>query len=286
MGASPTHEVVPRCQSQRPHPSGQPVGNAWTNGRRHQELVKPPGAASHKRGRIVATGPITGFDSFSPSTRRMILFLSEEKDALGRMPNRPVQTFADILALRNVAYVQNHMHHFLRNTKGRDAFPPIGFCAAIRTASSLSDASDRPGAFSLFCCGPQMLARSNTSGRDALDHASTLVVQMPRLLENMAGVAELLFGPRSPLTQMLDEWCRFLTRVVGSTLASLRQLAHKEDNTVACRLPARLVHRKEAAAVPGTLCWSRAQGRHQPELARFKVHTSTARGCSLCLPRL
>ncbi|KAI2490859.1 hypothetical protein MHU86_23712 [Fragilaria crotonensis] len=34
---------------------------------------------------------------------------------------------------------------------------------------------------------------------------------------------------------MLDEWCRFLTRAVGSTLATLRQLAH-EDNSAACRL--------------------------------------------------
>ncbi|KAI2507346.1 hypothetical protein MHU86_7066 [Fragilaria crotonensis] len=59
--------------------------------------------------------------------------------------------------------------------------------------------------------------------------------ELARLLENMAGVAELLFGPRSPLTQMLDEWCRFLTRAVGSTLATLRQLAH-EDATAACRL--------------------------------------------------
>ena len=210
--------------------------------------------------------PKTGFDSFPPSTKRMILFVSE-KDALGRTPTRPVQTFADILALSNVAYVQNHIHHFLRNTKGRDAFIPMGFCAAIRTASFLADASDRPGAFSLFCCGPQTLARSNATGKDALDHASNLVQmqlkttdtttgfsdkdiksmtklnftiprdfhELARLLENMAGVAELLFGPRSPLTHMLDEWCRFLTRAVGSTLATLRQLAH-EDNSAACRL--------------------------------------------------
>ncbi|KAI2502890.1 hypothetical protein MHU86_11559 [Fragilaria crotonensis] len=189
----------------------------------------------------------------------MILFVSE-KDALGRTPTRPVQTFADILVLSNVAYVQNHIHHFLRNTKGRDAFIPMGFCAAIRTASFLADASDRPGAFSLFCCGPQTLARSNATGRDAPDHASTLVQmqlkttdtttgfsdkdiksmtklnftiprdfhELARLLENMAGVAELLFGPRSPLTQMLDEWCRFLTQAVGSTLATLGQLAHED----------------------------------------------------------
>ena len=66
--------------------------------------------------------------------KRMILFVSE-KDALGRTPTCPVQTFANILALSN----------FLRNTKGRDAFILMGFCAAIRTASFLANASDRPG---------------------------------------------------------------------------------------------------------------------------------------------
>ena len=51
----------------------------------------------------------------------------------------------------------------------------------------------------------------------------------------MAGISELLFGARSQLTHMLDEWSRFLTRAVGSTLATLRQLAHK-DHSAACRL--------------------------------------------------
>ncbi|KAI2511577.1 hypothetical protein MHU86_2831 [Fragilaria crotonensis] len=100
--------------------------------------------------------PKTGFDLFPPSTKQIILFVSE-KDALGRTPSRPVQTFADILVLSNVAYLQNHLHHFLRNTKGRDAFIPIGFCAAIRAASFLADASDRPGAFSLFTADPRRL---------------------------------------------------------------------------------------------------------------------------------
>ena len=44
-----------------------------------------------------------------------------------------------------------------------------------------------------------------------------------------------LFRARSQLTHMLDEWSRFLTRAVGSTLATLRQLAH-DDHSAACRL--------------------------------------------------
>ena len=208
----------------------------------------------------------TGFDSFPPSTKRMVLFVSERDD--DRMVrSRPVQSFSDILALSNVAYVQNHIHHFLRNTKGRDAFIPMGFCAAIRTASFMADTPDRPGAFSLFCCGPQTFARAAAIGREASDHASTLVQmqlkttdtttgfsekdiksmtklnftvpkdfhELARLIENMSGVLELLFGANSPLTHMLDEWSRFLTRAVGSTLATLRQLAHA-DPSAACRL--------------------------------------------------
>jgi hypothetical protein len=59
--------------------------------------------------------------------------------------------------------------------------------------------------------------------------------ELARLLKNMAGVTELLFRAHSRLKHMLDEWKRFLTRTVGSTLATLRQLAH-EDHSAACRL--------------------------------------------------
>ncbi|KAI2495232.1 hypothetical protein MHU86_19286 [Fragilaria crotonensis] len=168
----------------------------------------------------------TGFDSFPPSTKRMVLFVSE-RDADRMIRSRPVQSFSDILTLSNVAYVQNHIHHFLRNTKGRDAFIPMGFCAAIRTASFTADTPDRPGAFSLFCCGPQTFARAAAIGREASDHASTLVQmqlkttdtttgfsekdiksmtklnftvpkdfhELARLIENMSGVLELLSEP-------------------------------------------------------------------------------------------
>ena len=208
----------------------------------------------------------TGFDSFPPSTKQMILFVSE-RDVGGNVPSHPVRSFADILALSNVAYVQNHVHNFLRNTKGRDVLLPTGFCAAIKTASFVSDVSDRPGAFSLFCCGPQALERTTTGNREAADYANSMVQmqlkttdtttglsekdiktmtklsytiphdfhELARLVENMAGVTELIFGAFSPLTGMLEEWSRFLTKTVGSTLATLRRLAHT-DKTAACRL--------------------------------------------------
>jgi hypothetical protein len=59
--------------------------------------------------------------------------------------------------------------------------------------------------------------------------------ELARLVENMAGITEILSGFRSPLTDMLYEWRHFLTLSVGSTLATLRQLAHT-DRTAACRL--------------------------------------------------
>ncbi|KAI2499376.1 hypothetical protein MHU86_15088 [Fragilaria crotonensis] len=103
----------------------------------------------------------------------------------------------------------------------------MGFCAAIRTASFTADTPDRPGAFSLFCCGPQTFARAAAIGREASDHASTLVQmqlkttdtttgfsekdiksmtklnftvpkdfhELARLIENMSGVLELLSEP-------------------------------------------------------------------------------------------
>ena len=51
-------------------------------------------------------------------------------------------------------------------------------------------ASDRPGAFSLFCCGPQTLARSLAAGRDSLDHASTLVQMQLKTTDTTTGFLE------------------------------------------------------------------------------------------------
>ena len=56
------------------------------------------------------------FDNFPPQTKQLILFASKA-DPDGRVPTRPVETFVEILSLNNVAFVQNHMNHFLRHTK-------------------------------------------------------------------------------------------------------------------------------------------------------------------------
>ena len=48
------------------------------------------------------SAPKSGFDSFPPSTKRMILLVSE-RDSEGGVLARPVPSFVDILALSNVA---------------------------------------------------------------------------------------------------------------------------------------------------------------------------------------
>jgi hypothetical protein len=38
----------------------------------------------------------------------------------GTAPTRPIMTFVEVLALSNVAFMQNHMHNFLRHSKHLD----------------------------------------------------------------------------------------------------------------------------------------------------------------------
>jgi hypothetical protein len=61
--------------------------------------------------------------------------------------------------------------------------------------------------------------------------------KLARLLKNISGASELLFGPYSPLSDiMLYKWKRFLTKTVGSMLATLEQLAHKDTLAVSRQL--------------------------------------------------
>ena len=59
--------------------------------------------------------------------------------------------------------------------------------------------------------------------------------ELAGLLKNMAGVSELVFGLRSPITTMLAAWVHFLTKTGGTTVAHLRQLA-SVDVTAPSRL--------------------------------------------------
>ncbi len=72
--------------------------------------------------RQVATGEASPqperspFDAFPPTTQQLALFASELMPD-GTAPNRPIKPFMEVLALSNVAFMQNHMHNFLRDSK-------------------------------------------------------------------------------------------------------------------------------------------------------------------------
>jgi hypothetical protein len=80
--------------------------------------------------------------------------------------------------------------------------------------------------------------------------------ELARLVQNMTGVTEHLFGFNARLTVMLDNWYQFLTRVPGTTIPTLRQLA-KADPSAACQLGSFIDRRMQQFLV---LC---ASGRHQ-----------------------
>jgi hypothetical protein len=50
----------------------------------------------------------------------------------GTAPTRPIMMFVEVLALSNIAFMQNHMHNFLRHSKHLDVQIASGVCAAIR----------------------------------------------------------------------------------------------------------------------------------------------------------
>ena len=114
-----------------------------------------------------------------------------------------------------------------------------GVCAAICTETFTSGATDRPGAFSLICCGPQVIEGTTLGGKDANKQTSSLIqmqlkttntttrlsekdikktitkfgftiprdfYELARLVQNMAGATELLFGFNARLTVMLDNF--------------------------------------------------------------------------------
>jgi hypothetical protein len=194
----------------------------------------------------------------------------------------------EALALTNVAFMQNHIHNFLRHSKNLDVQIASGVCAAIRTGTFTSGATDRPGAFSLFCCGPQVIEVASSGGKEADEQTNSLIqmqlkttdtttglsdkdiknitkfgftiprdfYELARLVQNMAGVTELLFGFNANLTVMLDNWNHFLTRAPGTTIPTLRQLA-QADPSAACQLGWFIDRRMQQFLV---LC---ASGRHE-----------------------
>jgi hypothetical protein len=163
--------------------------------------------------------------------------------------------------------MQNDMHNFLRHSKPLDVQIALGVWAAICTGTFKSGVTDRPGAFSVFCCGPQAIEAATLGGKEADEQTNSLIqmqlkttctttglskkdiknvtnfgltfpwdfYELARLVQNMAGVTELLFGFNARLTVMLDNWHQFLTRAPGTTIPTLCQLA-QADPSLACQL--------------------------------------------------
>jgi hypothetical protein len=218
---------------------------------------------------LTTTGAKKCFKAFPITTQQMILFASE-RDEMGSARSSPVDNYTEILGLTNAAYVAQHLHHHLKTRLGLDVLLPSGFCSAVMMASFISTTNDRPGAFSLFSCGPQPLDKKASIGSpDEVESADdlmrmqlkvadsttglsdkdiqklTLVCHVvPRdfcalaeLFANMAGVTELIFGTTAPVTLMLGSWVHFLTRTGGSTVANLRRLAFQDVTApgVVCR---------------------------------------------------
>ena len=80
--------------------------------------------------------------------------------------------------------------------------------------------------------------------------------ELARLVQNMTGVTEHLFGFNARLTVILDNWHQFLTRAPGMTIPTLRQLA-QADPSAACQLGWFIDRRMHQFLV---LC---ASGRHE-----------------------
>jgi hypothetical protein len=121
--------------------------------------------------RQVATGGASApperypFNAFPPATRQLVPLFATELTPDGIVPARPMKPFVEVLALTNVAFMQNHIHNFLRHAKNLDIQIASGICAAICMGTFTLGAMNRPGAFSLFCCGPQVIKAATSGGK-------------------------------------------------------------------------------------------------------------------------
>ncbi|KAI2505694.1 hypothetical protein MHU86_8753 [Fragilaria crotonensis] len=158
-----TRAAVARTAAETP---GAPTNEAWTNLANALALQVTERANSA----ITVTKKPGGFDAFPATTQQMILFATQ-RTAAGEVAPEPVATYVEILGLANAAYVAQHLHHHLKTRLGLDVWLPTGFCTAVRMASFVSSAVDRPEAFSLFACGPQPLAKKSSAGTDESETA-------------------------------------------------------------------------------------------------------------------
>ena len=108
--------------------------------------------------------PVSRLPAFPPTTRQLVLFATELTPD-GMVPTRPIKPCMEVLALTNIAFMQNHIHNVLRHAKNLGVQIASGICAAICTGTYTSGATDMPGAFSLFCCGPLVIETATSGGK-------------------------------------------------------------------------------------------------------------------------
>ena len=185
-------------------------------------------------------------DSFPHLAKKMTLFVSKRADH-SRARTQPVQSFAKILVLSNIAYMQkNHIHHFLQNIKERQGHRDTdGFLCShqdrvfhsrcprstgsiqtvlLRTTVALQIRGSSLKGVGQSCKYSHADATRNYQHNTCfLDKDIQSVTELKfthprdfykraRFLEDMAGISQLLFGPSgSLLTDMLYKWNQFLT---------------------------------------------------------------------------
>ena len=204
-------------------------------------------------GATPGTKATTTFETLPTMTRRLVLHASAlETSGATRMT--PLDSFTEILAFKNVSYVQTHLHHFLRSDPlALDIQVPHSLCTAIKTGTFVAENDTRPGIFSLFSCFSQqqtqgdlseielaqlnLKATESTTGltdkdiaklTKAYHHRPVDFTEVATLLRNMSGVTTLLFGAASRLSTFCADWAAWLSR--GSIQPSLRSSTRNDHN--------------------------------------------------------
>ena len=92
---------------------------------------------------------------------------------------------ADERRLHAISHVQ-----LLRHSKNLDVQIASGVCAAILTWTFTLGATDWPGAFSLFCCGPQVIEAATSGGKDANKQTNSLIQKQLKTTDPTTGLSD------------------------------------------------------------------------------------------------
>jgi hypothetical protein len=194
----------------------------------------------------------SGFESFPTLTQRLILHASARLDC-GSTRTAPVASYEELLGFANVAFVRTHTHTYLRgDAHNCDIFISQGLCAAVKTASFLSNFSTRPEPFSLFSCITEPTEKSDLGGEDdslrmklklqdsseglsdkdirgltKMFHvAPAIFVNLRSYLANFSGICTMVFGATSSIVTAIKQWSTFLA--TGGLQPRLRRLVEKD----------------------------------------------------------